>query len=55
LKLLHRGSRDSFEAIKFHLNVDDKGAYVILVKSKENIYGGYADIDMNSLGNSFKK
>jgi hypothetical protein len=46
--LLHRGSRDSFQFDKFHLNVDGKGAHVTIVKSNNNIFGGYSDISLES-------
>ena len=62
LELIYRGSRDSFKADAYHQKVDNQGAHVTLVISKDDnqIFGGYTDISETSVdgwkpgnGNSF--
>merc|ERR1712130_262031 len=52
LKLLYRGSRDGFNAQAFHSKCDDKGATLVVIKSKgyPNIFGGYCPVSWT--GNS---
>lgn len=46
LKLIYRVSRDTLSSSNYFLNVTNKikGAHVTLVKSNNNIFGGYTDI-----------
>ena len=39
--LLFRASRDSFKALAFHAKCDDKGPTVNIVKSGNNVFGGF--------------
>jgi hypothetical protein len=48
-EILHKGSRDSFEKIKFHSNVNGKHPYVFLIKSEKSIFGGYTDLKIPNL------
>lgn len=51
--LLYRGSRDGFQAKKFHSCCDDKGPTVIVVKTPSgNVFGGFTDVSWCS---RFKK
>ena len=47
-KLLFRGSRDGFQAETFHSKCDNKGPTVTIVKSGNNIFGGFTEISWNS-------
>ena len=40
-RLLFRASRDGFAAAAFHFKCDNKGPTVTVVKSGENIFGGF--------------
>ena len=40
-RLLYRASRDGFAAAVFHSKCDDKGPTVTIVKSGNNIFGGF--------------
>ena len=42
-KLLYRASRDGWAASNFHACCDNKGPTVTVVKSGNNIFGGYTD------------
>ena len=44
LRLLFRASRDGFAAATFHSRCDNKGPTVTIVKSGNNIFGGFADV-----------
>ena len=44
LILIYRGSKDGFKVDSFHKNCDGQGHTVSIVKSKDNIFGGYTDI-----------
>ena len=46
--LLFRGSRDGFTAQAFHAKCDDKGPTVTIVKSGNNIFGGFTEKSWNS-------
>jgi hypothetical protein len=49
LRLLYRGSRDGFEAFKFHEFCDNKGATLTVIRSTSNhAFGGYASQSWNS-------
>ena len=50
--LCYRASRDGWKAQVFHNLCDKKTPTVILVKVRENIFGGYAD--QNWQGRYFK-
>ena len=50
-RLCYRGSRDGWRPKDFHLNCDNKGPTVTLVKANDNIFGGYTDQDWNVSGN----
>ena len=52
LKLIYRGSRDSFKASAYHKKVDNQGTQVVLIISKNHnqIFGGYMDIPETSGG-----
>jgi len=45
--LLYRASRDGWAASKFHAMCDNKGPTVTVVKSGNNIFGGYTDQSWN--------
>lgn len=47
-RLLHRATRDGFEAANFHANCDDKGPTVTIVKSGNNIFGGFTEMSWQS-------
>ena len=47
-KLLFRGSRDGFQAETLHSKCDNKGPTVTIVKSGNNIFGGFTEISWNS-------
>ena len=54
-KLLYRGSRDGFDAAKFHQLCDNKVPTITLIKSvKGLIFGGYSSIDWASNVNNYK-
>ena len=42
-RLLFRASRDGFAALKFHSKFDNKGPTITVVKSGENIFGGFTE------------
>ena len=42
-RLLYRASRDGFGAATFHARCDDKGPIVTIVKSGNNIFGGFME------------
>ena len=42
-RLLYRASRDGFAAATFHSKCDNKGPTVTIVKSGNNIFGGFAE------------
>ena len=42
-RLLFRASRDGFAASTFHFQCDNKGPRVAVVKSGENIFGGFTE------------
>ena len=44
LILIYRGSKDGFKVDSFYKNCDGQGHTVSIVKSKDNIFGGYTDI-----------
>ena len=45
MELLYRGSKDGFDASKFHSLCDNQGATITFAKSQQgNIFGGYTDI-----------
>ena len=46
--LLYRATRDGFEAANFHANCDDKGPTVTIVKSGNNIFGGFTEMPWQS-------
>ena len=46
--LLFRASRDGWAAAKFHAMCDNKGPTVTVVKSGNNIFGGYTEQSWNS-------
>jgi len=50
-ELLMRGTRDGFTSHAFHEKCDIKGPTLIVIKSSEHqrIFGGYTNIDWNSL------
>ena len=49
ISLLYRGSRDGFEARKFHSKCDMKGRTLVIIKSKDGyIFGGYSTISWES-------
>ena len=47
-RLLFRASRDGFAAATFHTKCDDKGPTVTIVKSGNNIFGGFTDVSWKS-------
>eukprot|EP01112_Ceratiomyxa_fruticulosa_P007184 TRINITY_DN1854_c0_g1_i2.p2 TRINITY_DN1854_c0_g1~~TRINITY_DN1854_c0_g1_i2.p2 ORF type:complete len:342 (+),score=62.55 TRINITY_DN1854_c0_g1_i2:867-1892(+) len=49
-RLVYKGSRDGFQASKFHLNSDNKGASYTILKSGKNIFGGYNPSSWSSKG-----
>ena len=54
VELLYRGSRDGFDARRFHLLCDNKGPTLSAVKStKGNVFGGFTSVSWNSSGYSF--
>ena len=42
-RLLFRASRDGFAALAFHFKCDNKGPTITVVKSGENIFGGFTE------------
>ena len=46
--LLYRASRDGWAASKFHSICDNKGPSVTVVKSGNNIFGGYTELSWDS-------
>jgi TLD len=42
MRLLYRGSRDGMTALAFHGLCDNKGPSVVLVRSGNSVFGGYA-------------
>ena len=42
-RLLFRASRDGFAALAFHSKCDNKGPTITVVKSGENIFGGFTE------------
>ncbi|XP_078350446.1 uncharacterized protein LOC144635232 [Oculina patagonica] len=49
-RLLFRASRDGFAAATFHSKCDNKGATVTIVKSGNNIFGGFTEVPWASQG-----
>ncbi|KAL9954730.1 hypothetical protein ACROYT_G042303 [Oculina patagonica] len=49
-RLLFRASRDGFAAATFHSKCDNKGATVTIVKSGNNIFGGFTELPWTSQG-----
>ncbi len=47
-RLLFRASRDGFAAATFHSKCDNKGPTVTIVKSGNNIFGGFTDVSWAS-------
>ncbi|KAL9954732.1 hypothetical protein ACROYT_G042305 [Oculina patagonica] len=47
-RLLFRASRDGFAARNFHTKCDNKGPTVTIVKSGNNIFGGFTDVSWAS-------
>jgi len=47
-KLLYKGTRDGFSALNFHLKVDDSGPTVTLIRSSDQVFGGYTSIPWTS-------
>ena len=47
LRLLYRGSRDGFAAECFHSRCDNKGPTVTIVKSGNNVFGGFTEQSWN--------
>jgi len=55
-KLLFRGSRDGFDAKKFHEKCDNKGPTLVIYKSHLNkVFGGYSSIPWNGVLNNFSQ
>ncbi len=51
LNLLWRGTRDGFEASKFHSLCDDKANTLTVVKTTTGcIFGGYTSVPWSSVG-----
>ena len=48
--LLFRASRDGFAAAAFHFKCDNKGPTVTIVKSGNNIFGGFTEVSWTSPG-----
>ena len=48
LMLIYRGRKDGFKVDSFHKNCDGQGPTLSIVKSKDNIFGGYTDISFKS-------
>ena len=47
-RLLFRASRDGFAGETFHSKCDNKGPTVTIVKSGNNIFGGFTEISWDS-------
>ena len=47
-QLLMRASRDGFQAQTFHSKCDNKGPTVTIVKSGNNIFGGFTETSWSS-------
>ena len=47
-RLLFRASRDGFAAAAFHSKCDNKGPTVTIVKSGNNIFGGFTEVSWSS-------
>jgi len=47
-RLLFRGSRDGFATKTFHSKCDNKGPTVTIVKSGNNIFGGFTEVSWKS-------
>ncbi|KAL9954723.1 hypothetical protein ACROYT_G042296 [Oculina patagonica] len=47
-RLLFRASRDGFAAATFHSKCDNKGATITIVKSGNNIFGGFTEVPWKS-------
>ena len=47
-RLLYRASRDGFRAATFHARCDNKGPTVTIVKSGNNIFGGFTEVSWQS-------
>ena len=54
-RLLFRASRDGFAAAAFHSKCDKKGPTVTIVKSGNNIFGGFTEQSWTSPGNVLVK
>ena len=55
LTLLYRGSRDGFQASKFHELCDNKGETVTIIKTTSGcVFGGYSDVAWDS-SNTWKQ
>ncbi len=48
-QLCYQASRDGWRSVDFHINCDDVGPTVTLVKCGTNIFGGYTDRSWKSL------
>lgn len=47
-KLIYKGSRDGFSALSFHLKADDTGPTVTLIRSNDQVFGGFATASWTS-------
>jgi len=41
--ILYKATRDGFKPANFHKRCDGKSPSLVVIKSGENIFGGYAD------------
>jgi len=48
--LLYRASKSGFESAKFHSKCDNKGETITIIKSNQNLFGGYNPISWNQGG-----
>ena len=53
-RLLYRASRDGFAAAAFHSKCDNKGPTVTVVKSGNNIFGGFTEVSWSGKFPDFK-
>jgi len=51
--LIYKGTKDGFQSAKFHEKCDDKGATIVLIKSKTNgeVFGGSVSVGWTRDGN----
>ena len=48
-ELIYRASKDGFTAKSFHTKVDNAGAVIVIIKSKNgNVFGGYTAMGFDS-------